>query len=189
MAIIGEPLSTFLKRLAMVAMGLSAAGGLGVASQLAIIPARAVEDVIDDSEEPEWDERDRLRVLHLLAFDPRVSVRRHVAMSMAARPDAHHAEEAETLVARLAIDSNPEVRMLAVHDLLALLAHQSPLERAELVCRWALDGEHRKRLAIAVALRTVHDVNGAFTALEHLSHDASPDVRSAAALALAVRRA
>jgi hypothetical protein len=183
-----EPLQALLKRLALIAGGLSASGASAVAADLRMIPERSIENVIEESEEPDWDAHDRLHVLGLLALDPRPSVRLDVATSLTIKPESTLPDEAEALVGVLASDPDPEVQYAAAADLLALLTELPPLERTDLVCRWATDADPTKRLAVATALQAPIEVVGARTALEHLARDASPSIRAAAVASRSARR-
>src|SRR5690349_2503800 len=135
-----QPLRALLKRLTLIVAGISPAGGSAVGGELQSGPERAVESVIEEGEGPD-------------------------VGGMALGPDGGLVEEAEALVARLAIETNQEIRDEAVADLIALMAELSPLRRTDLVCRWATDEEPGKRLAVALALESPLEVNGARTAL------------------------
>ncbi len=63
-----------------------------------------------------------------------------------------------------------------------------PFEATELVATWASSDDPVRRLAVAHALEWAFPLVGDALALEHLSRDADPLVRGAAARAARVRR-
>jgi hypothetical protein len=181
---IKDALHALLRRLSLIAIGVTAGHAPAAAAELRDIPPRTIEAVIDESEGDDWDDADRLQVLRLLTHDPRPAVRRHVALSLAVRAPAD-GEQGETLVAALVTDASRDVRALARADLVALLERLPALARTDLVCRWAVDGDAHKRAAVAAALAAPMEVLGARTALEHLGGDEVGEVRELAQRALA----
>jgi hypothetical protein len=174
-----ETLQAFLKRLALVAIGLTGTQSGALAEDLARIPRRALEAVIEESEE-RWDERERGPVLALLARDPRPEVRVEVAASAGARPTAASA----AVLRYLSCDPSYRVRTASAAGLAALLRASPMRERIEVVASWATARRARIRLALARALGERVEVVGGRTALALLTLDRSPNVRAAAHEAL-----
>lgn len=181
-----DPLNAWLRRLALLAVGLAPGASGGVAAELSAIPRRAVQDALEDTETDDWPDDDRLRVLALCARDRRAAVRGDVATSLIARP-AHRGAEGEALLAYLVDDPDPDVRVQAGHALGALLQALAPLEHMPVIARWALDPLARKRVALAAALGTGAELLGGQTALRHLTRDRYAQVRYAAQVALEAR--
>ena len=183
---LSDPLNAWLRRLALVAVGLTPGSSGTVVAELGAIPRRAVQDALDDAETEDWPDDDRLRVLALCAHDRRPAVRSDVASSLIARP-AHRSAEGESLLSWLVDDPDADVRLQAGHALGALLQALDPFDHAPLIARWALDPLARKRVALATALATGPEVLGGRTALSHLSRDRYAQVRYAAMISLEAR--
>jgi hypothetical protein len=177
-----EIVQRLLRRLAMVAVGVSFTTSSDVAAVLETIPVRAITDVLGDAED--WDGDERLRLALLLASDRRADVRSGVADSLRERPPTWNAA-LETVLFRLGGDTSSEVRRACAASLARCLARIPPLERTELIARFALDPSAERREVAALALASCLDVVGARPALEHLLRDPSPAVRRAARLGLA----
>jgi hypothetical protein len=169
-----------IAKLAAVAV----AAGAGFVEPTRIL-RRIPEDLIIELVE-EADEEVPRGLLPLLAKDARARVRQRVAERTAALASAS-VEEAERLVRELARDPSAEVRAEAARGLASVLAFARPLQRLELVSRWALSPQLGDRLAIARALQSRVAVFVSDLALEMLSNDDIPEVRAVAARAMARR--
>jgi hypothetical protein len=70
-----DALDSWLRRLAVACFGMSLAGNAAIARELTAIPERAIDDVIEASEEDgRWPDRDRSGLLALLSHDARAAV-------------------------------------------------------------------------------------------------------------------
>lgn len=178
--------SLLLARLAAITAGLGGGQVAAIADELDQLPERAIETALEDSE-ADADPAERAQLLALLAIDARADIRFDVARSLAHAPLATDAGEA--LVAQLAVDPDGRVRRMAAADLLAQLRATSPLERPELLERWAGDPLRERRLALARALASDPAATGSMlaarTTLAVLAEDTSHDVRSIARAAIA----
>ncbi len=78
-----------------------------VSSELTQIPLDVVAELLDELEGDGWRGRDRLMLLELLSYDPRLGVKRRIARAI--RPDIRHlpAERALAVVTRLREHSRP----------------------------------------------------------------------------------
>jgi soluble cytochrome b562 len=145
------------------------------------IPEDDIIELVEDS-----DEEVPRGLLPLLARDVRARVRQRVAERTATLVSAS-VEEAERLVQKFSRDPSPEVRATAARGLVRVLASAPPLQRLELVSRWALSPRVGERLTIARALQNPVAVFVSDLALEELSNDDAPEVRAVAARAMAHR--
>ncbi|MCA9607029.1 MAG: HEAT repeat domain-containing protein [Myxococcales bacterium] len=166
---------------------IAVAGGIGLASpgaSLLEIPTELVVEVVEETEEPGWQNEDRQRLLALVAEDQRVVVRARVA-EVAGALGHETPDEAEGLLARLAGDASPRVRRSVSRGLESLLAHTDPMFRAGLVARWSTAEDASLREAIARSLGTRTPTLVTDMALSELCRDPEPRVRRAAVGALA----
>ena len=169
-----------LAQLAAIAI----AGSTGVfepTASLLTIPESVIIDLVDDS-----DDDMKRRYLSLLAQDARTSVRERVAVAALALSKRQPAD-AEELLRSLSSDVSVRVRAAAGRSLASMLASAPPLDRLAMVGRWTLSPRASERAAIARALQTRTPVFVSDLALEELSNDPAPDVRAAAARAMAHR--
>lgn len=150
-------------------------------ASLLTIPESVIIDLVDDS-----DDDMKRRYLSLLAKDARTSVRERVAVAALALAKRQPAD-AEELLRSLAGDVSLRVRAAAGKSLAAMIESASPVERPAIVGRWTLSPRASERAAIARAMRTRTPVFVSDLALEELSRDPAPDVRAAAARAMAHR--
>ena len=172
-----------LKHLAAAAIALSA-GCYDPAEDLARIPSKVLDEVVDDIEDAEWERGDRLRLLTLLSHDRRVAVRARVAQH-AAGLWSDSQGEIESLLQRLAADEAHTVRDAAANSFEQVLSQAPPVDRIRLVAEWATSEVRGQRRALARALRASTPVFIGDLAIEQLIRDASPAVRAYAAQALA----
>jgi hypothetical protein len=95
-------------------------------------------------------------------------------------------EASETLVAQLATDDSAAMRIAAAGALGQLIELASPIDRIEIVCRWTIAEDPRKRLTVARALALPTQVFVADLAIRELAGDSNVEVRAAAARAARV---
>ncbi len=157
----------------------------GVRIELEQIPVSVIEAVLDDDGELDWQDEDRLRLLELLALDPRDYVRLQAATRAAVLTDVR--ERLEALLERLCADDALAVRQAAATTLATVLQHVEGITRTRLVGSWTLSNYRALRSAIAHALRWPFPVVGAPSAIELLAADEDPEVRAAAAEAAKIR--
>jgi hypothetical protein len=172
------------RRLVAKLAAIAVAAGSGFVEPTRILRQIPEDDIIelvenDDEEVPKG-------LLPLLARDVRARVRQRVAERTATLASAN-VEEAERLVQKFSRDPSPEVRAEAARGLVRVLASAPPLQRLELVSRWALSPQVGERLTLARALQSHVSVFVSDLALDELSNDDSPDVRAVAARAMARR--
>ena len=169
-----------LAQLAAIAI----AAGTGVfepAASLLSIPESVIIDLVEES-----DDDLKRRYLALLAKDARTRVRERVAQAVVTLAERQPAD-AEELIRGLCGDVSPRVRAAAGRSLASMLASAPPFERLAIVGRWTLSPRASERAAIARAMQTRTPVFVSDLALEELSSDPAPDVRAAAARAIARR--
>jgi hypothetical protein len=156
-----RPRGARLDRLALLAVSLM---GGGAAARAA--PARTEADTTGDDRDD--DARARARTLRALAEGARGGADRGLQLA---------ADEA--LLRVLAAEGSP-VWSQVPREILAHLEELPPIDRTELICRWAIDPDPGLRRAIATAIADHLDVVGARAALDHLVRDPVADVRAAA---------
>ena len=106
-------LDAILRRLAMVCVGMSIATSAAVAADLSAIPARKLNQVVEETEDNDaWAPEDRVRLLGMLGWDSRSSVREQVATSLASKPVAW-SPQLEALLTQLCDDPVAKVRAAA----------------------------------------------------------------------------
>lgn len=176
----GEPFQRVIQRLALLVCGASAAAAADMGRELELVPEPVLVSLVDDAEWSTCAEEDRLRLLRLLALDPRPGVRCEVATGLAARPLGWR-QESETLLRDLARDADPGVRRVAAGALAAALRVMPQLDRPEVLEAWTSSTDERIRLAVARALAVSAGSLGGRTALAALERDPSKAVRDAAA--------
>jgi HEAT repeat protein len=122
---------------------------------------------------------DRGRVLNLFAGDPRDSVRVRVADALGALAWEGSSDSMRLLEA-LATDPSPLVRSAAAHGLENVLESAAPIDRIEIVCRWATAAEAAQREALARALCSAVPTPVTDLVLAQLAADADARVRLSA---------
>lgn len=156
-------------------------GALRPGPRLLQIPEGLVSELVDavSENEPSWPEADRRRVLMLLGSDPRSAVRARVAEASATLVP-NWPDDASRLLSGLALDPSPEVRDAAARGFEMLLARTTPIDRVELVCRWACSEQAPQREALARALCSSVPTLVTDLVIDELSRDASAGVRLSA---------
>lgn len=154
--------------------------------ELAQIPVSVIDASLDMQMQSNWSNEDRLRLLQLLALDPRDYIRVQVAAHLAHIEDPLP-PEGERLLQDLCADPSIAVRQTAAASLAAVLQHSEGFTRTRVVGAWALSNLRAQRAAIAQALRWPFAVMGAASAVELLSSDDDAEVRAAAAEAAKLR--
>ena len=161
-------------------------GTVDPAAALAELPPELVLEAIDDPDARNEALHDRVSILHLASHDPRVRVRSQVAASLQELPtEAGFATE--VLIGVLARDPAERVRVAAGRAMASLLARSKPVERVEILSRWALSERPTDRAAIARALAERVPVLLSDVAIEQLAADPVREVRAAALEAAAAR--
>jgi hypothetical protein len=165
-----------LKRLAVMALAL-ATGAAEAPSDLANLPAAAVEPLLEDDELDQMSSVDRGRLFRLLAGHPSPQVRESIAMrvleSQSLTPDL------EMTLGALVRDPHPAVRWTAIGWFASFLQRLDGMDQLALVSDWVLADSPFQRLAVACALpKCITPV--AAEALELLTGDEDPGVRAAA---------
>jgi hypothetical protein len=155
-----------------------------IAHELENIPVHVIDALLDEHEG--WSDPSSLRLLELLAQDPRDYVRVEVA-ARAGSFDEPLSSSAERVLSRLCCDSARPVRQTAAASLAATLQRLEGFSRTRIIGAWALSNFRGQRLAIAQSLRWPFPVVGATSAIELLSADDDPEVRIAAAEAAKIR--
>jgi hypothetical protein len=171
-----------LKRVATVVVATSLGG-----AALLSIPEEVVESLLDPAELSEYEPADRIRLLSLVATDPRPGIRRTLAAAIAELP-FELTEASERLVIELARDRDPGVRRVLSASLGALWSELPALDRSELLLTLAASDDPNARFVAASSLAWPFDAVGARTALEALAEDETLEVREAAQRAARVRR-
>jgi hypothetical protein len=173
-----------LTRLAALSVA-AGCGAAAVAAELLELPERVIGELFEAGLDADWRAEDRRRLLHVLASDPRASVR-CAAADTAPWAAAGSLEEAEDLIRPLVRDPAPCVRETAAAAL-GRLAESVPLfDRAQFVSSWARAPHPGERQAAARAL-ALWPVFGADVVLAHLARDPAPRVRRRAMEAVAAR--
>lgn len=155
-------------------------------AELAQIPVSVIDATLDEQLQTYWHSEDSLRLLRLLALDPRDYVRVQVAAHLAHIEDPWPAE-GEQLLQQMCADDSIAVRQTAASSLATVLQRSEGFTRTRVVGAWALSTLRTQRAAIAQALRWPFAVMGAASAVELLSGDDDAEVRAAAAEAAKIR--
>jgi hypothetical protein len=171
-----------LKRVAALVVATSLTG-----AALSRIPEEIVESLLDPEELAEFADGDRIRLLRLVASDPRPGVRRILAARIA-EISFDGGEPVTALLFQLARDSDPAVRRILAASLGTVCPTLSMLRRSELVLSLAASENVDVRFVAASALSWPFELLGANTAISHLVDDASTEVREAARRAARVRQ-
>ena len=149
-------------------------------------PEEEVVDAVDDDQLARMPPTLRARALHVLAGDPRASVRVAVAHKSSAI-ELPLPRATRRLLSQLATDEVPAVQVALARGLADSLSTLGQLERIDVVCSWATSRHDGLRLAAALLLGEPIDALGATACLEHLAADSLPSVRHAAAVAARTR--
>lgn len=168
-----------LKRLAALAMALGTTT-TGAAQELSEIPLHVMRTLMEADELWNLTDRDRLRLVSLLARDARPSLRVGVAEHLASHPAPVLDEDTEALLEWLACDPDPRVRRALATTMKGLVPHLTGLERTSLVGRWATSARVEQRLIVAQVLQQRFPVLWEDAIVDHLTRDPSQEVRAAA---------
>lgn len=181
-------LHVILRRLAIVCGGMSMATSAAVAADLSAIPARKLNQVVEETEDnDDWAPEDRVRLLGMLGCDSRPAVREQVATSLAIRPVTWSPplEPILTpLLTQLCADPAPNVRAAAHDAFLHELLTMDGFDRSCVVVDWATSPDPRQRLIMAQVLAEPIGAVGIEGALEKLATDDVPAIREAAQASL-----
>lgn len=177
---------SILKRVAMLAVGVGLNTDVTVAG-LATIPEDVLQYLLSSDELDAMDAKGRLRVVRLLARDPRLSVRIHALEQtvLYERPLTNETLEALEL---LATDPDPDVRSTFQEHVAEFFDRMSILDRTRLLGRWTTSASRHLRLAVARALQSPFLALGASTAIRLLRDDPVEEVRTHASIAGVLRR-
>ena len=168
-----------LKRLAALAVAMGSATA-SAATELSAIPLHLVKDLVDADEFNAVSPQDRVRLLSLLANDPRAALRVCIAERVALHAGAVIDDDTEDLLERLALDPDPLVRQAVSVTIQRLLPQLSGIERTSLIGRWATSAAKEQRLIVARALQQRFVVLWDDLIIEHLLTDEDQAIRGAA---------
>jgi HEAT repeat protein len=166
--------------LAGAAIAFSSGSVASAKTGLVEIPEPVIMELLSDVDGDDWRENDLLRLMELLAEDPRQQVRRRAAEFLTNFDGKGFFEGVEPILLKLAGDSDPAVRASVTGTIAHWLASLDQLVRARLVLEWSVSGDSRIRLILAQALASGVPSFGADLALEYLGEDADSEIRRAA---------
>jgi len=137
------------------------------------MPIEELDAVLDACEVPTGEHK---LLLHILAHDPRMYVRKRVAGVLRYNiiPDSH---EMETLIYRLICDMQKSVSDAALSGLMEYLRASSDMTRTRLLCGWARSSHLCARRAVVNALMEEIPAVGISGVIEHLAEDPSASIR------------
>ena len=166
--------------LAGAAIAFSSGSVANARTGLTEIPEPVIMDLLSDVDGDDWRENDLLRLMDLLAEDPRQQVRRRAAEFLKNFDRKGFFEGVEPILLKLAGDPEPAVRASVTGTIAHWLESLDQLVRARLVLEWSVSEDSRIRLILAQALASGVPSFGADLALEYLCEDADPEIRQAA---------
>jgi HEAT repeat protein len=155
-------------------------GGVAAAS-LAFSASLLPPELVADWVEADLDYEPEITPLSAVESADRAAGRARVAVATAWQRSK---EQGEALVKTWTRDESRAVRIGAAAALGRILELASPVERIELVCRWAMSEAACERTALARALGLATPVFVADLAIAELARDASAEVRVAVLRAL-----
>lgn len=173
--------------LAGAAIAFSSGSVANAKTGLVEIPEPVIMELLSDVDGDDWRENDLLRLMELLAEDPRQQVRRRAAEFLTNFNEKGFFEGVEPILLKLAGDSDPAVRASVTGTIAHWLESLDQLVRARLVLEWSVSEDARIRLILAQALASGVPSFGADLALEYLGEDADSEIRRAAIEAIKMR--
>jgi HEAT repeat protein len=166
--------------LAGAAIAFSSGSVANAKTGLVEIPEPVIMDLLSEVDGDDWRENDLLRLMELLAEDPRQQVRCRAAEILKNFGGKGFWVRIEPILLKLAGDSEPAVRASVTGTIAHWLSRLDELVRARLVLEWSVSADSRIRLILAQALASGVPSFGADLALECLGEDADSEIRRAA---------
>ena len=137
------------------------------------MPIEELDVVLDACEVPTGEYK---LLLHILAHDPRMYIRKRVAevLKYNIKPDSH---EMEALIYRLICDIHKSVSDAALSGLREYIRASNPMTRTRLLCEWARSSHRCARMAVVNVLMEEISADGILSIIEHMAEDPSTTVR------------